>query len=162
MISLPGIELQDRDLTLLRDLFESRLMTSSHVAILHFEARSEAAKKRLQKLKAAGLIGVRPRRPTELAVHFLTPKAITLLRTHGALDGYPQLAPLTLTKRAQVSQFTVQHELAVMDVKAAFHSTLKSVASFSIAEFCTWPLLHEFQAYPSNHSTREVLVRPDG
>src|SRR5690348_887111 len=141
MTSSPGFELQERDVTLLRDLFESRLMTSAHVAVLHFEGRGEAAKKRLQKLKAASLIGERPRRASDPAVHFLTTKAITLLRAQGILDGYPKLAQLTLNKRAQVSALTVQHELAVMDVKAAFHSLLRGIDSFGIAEFCTWPLL---------------------
>jgi len=54
MPSLP-ISLQKRDLALLRGLFESRVMTNDHATALYFEGKSEAAKKRLQKLKAAGL-----------------------------------------------------------------------------------------------------------
>jgi len=49
-----ALQLQDRDLALLRGLFESRVMTNDHAAALYFDGKSEAAKKRLQKLKAAG------------------------------------------------------------------------------------------------------------
>jgi hypothetical protein len=38
-----AILLQERDLDLLRDLFESRLMTTAHVAALHFGGRREAS-----------------------------------------------------------------------------------------------------------------------
>jgi len=59
---LGGIDLQGRDLALLRGLFECRVMTPGHAAKLYFDGKPEATKKRLQKLKAAGLIGERPRR----------------------------------------------------------------------------------------------------
>jgi len=62
-----SIIFQSRDISLLRDLFESRVMTSSHAATLHFEGSRDAAKKRLQKLKASGYISERARRPTEPA-----------------------------------------------------------------------------------------------
>lgn len=52
-----AVLLQDRDLSLLRGLFESRIMTAEHVAALFFIGSREAAKKRLQKIKAASLIG---------------------------------------------------------------------------------------------------------
>jgi len=55
MLHLP-ISLQDRDLALLRGLFESRVMTNNHAAALYFDGKGEAAKKRLQKIKADGLI----------------------------------------------------------------------------------------------------------
>ena len=35
-------------------------LTLAHAAPLYFEGRKEAAKKRLQKLKEAGLVGERP------------------------------------------------------------------------------------------------------
>jgi hypothetical protein len=55
MLHLP-ISLQDRDIDLLRGLFECRVMTTDHATALYFDGKSEAAKKRLQKIKAAGLI----------------------------------------------------------------------------------------------------------
>lgn len=51
-----AVELQDRDLLLLRGLFESRVMTLAHLATFYFHNSIEAATKRVQKLKAAGLL----------------------------------------------------------------------------------------------------------
>src|SRR5687768_1844976 len=92
-------QIQDRDLALMAGLFESRLMTSAHAAVLHFDGRKEAAKKRLQKLKAAGLLAERPCRASEPAVHFLTTRAFALLRQHGVLNRYPKLEKASLEKR---------------------------------------------------------------
>jgi hypothetical protein len=54
-------------------------MTAWHIATVYFDGKKEAAKKRLQKIKNAGLIGERKRRVNEPAVLFLTRKAHTLL-----------------------------------------------------------------------------------
>jgi hypothetical protein len=69
------LQLQDRDLALLRGLFECRVMTTDHAKALYFDGKDEAAKKRLQKIKAAGLITNRPRHAFEPSVLFLTRKA---------------------------------------------------------------------------------------
>jgi hypothetical protein len=50
------LQLQDRDLALLRGLFECRVMTTDHATPLYFDGNYDPAKKRLQKLKAAGCI----------------------------------------------------------------------------------------------------------
>ena len=57
-----GIELQPRDWSLLCGLFESRVMTLAHAGTLYFDGKYEMAKKRIQKLKTAGIIRERPRR----------------------------------------------------------------------------------------------------
>lgn len=49
-------------------------MSTNHATALYFEGKDEAAKKRLQKLKAAGFTTERPRRAFETSVHFLTRK----------------------------------------------------------------------------------------
>jgi hypothetical protein len=157
-ISTP-ILLQPRDLAILRDLFESRVMTTAHAAALHFAGSKEAAKKRLQKLKVAGFVTERTRRPTEPAALFLTTKGFAHLRDHGVLAEYPALSARTFEKRAAVSELTLRHELEVMDVKAAFHSAEKT-ANVSIAEFGTWPLLHQFDVSRNGHG--ETTVKPDG
>jgi hypothetical protein len=156
------LQFQDRDFALLRSLFETRIMTAEHIAALFFNGSREAAKKRLQKLKAAGLIGERKRKAYEPAVLSLTPKAFAALHDQGILAEYPQLGPSALDKRTRVSDLTIQHELEVMDVKAAFHSAIKKTEKFSIAEFSTWPLLHQFEAFRSGYGSAEVLVKPDG
>ena len=53
---IAALELQDRDLALLRGLFECRVMTNDHATALYFDGNYDPAKKRLQKIKAAGLI----------------------------------------------------------------------------------------------------------
>jgi hypothetical protein len=57
-----ALQLQPRDLALLRGLFECRIMTAPHVAALFFDGKHPYTIKRLQKLKAPGLIGERTRR----------------------------------------------------------------------------------------------------
>jgi len=156
------LQLQDRDLELLRGLFESRVMTAAHITTLFFDGKPETTKRRLQKLKAAGLIAERPRRPSEPAVLFLTRKALALLRERGVLEKYPQLGIPALERRAGVSDLTIRHELAVMDIKAAFHSAIRKTRAFSLAEFTTWPLLHEFEVAPPGYGGKSVLVKPDG
>jgi Replication-relaxation len=160
--SLEAIQLQERDFQLLQGLFESRVMTTKHIATLYFAGKREAAKKRVQKLKTAGLIRERKRRVNEPSVLFLTRQSFALLNERGLLSELPKLSPTIFEKRASVSDLTLRHELAVMDVKAAFHSPLKTSDKFSIVEFSTWPRLHEFKAARSGYSGEEVLVKPDG
>jgi hypothetical protein len=154
-----SIQLQDRDIALLRDLFESRLMTLAHVAALHFDGKPEAAKKRVQKLKTAGLIRERPRRSNEPSIVFLTREALKLLSEDGHIADYPELSLKALEKRAQVSDMTLRHELELIAVKAAIRSAIRQTTNFSIAEFSTWPMLYQFKAKCPDGET--VLVKPD-
>jgi hypothetical protein len=158
----PSINLQDRDYALLRSLFECRVMTNEHAMSLYFEGKSEAAKKRLQKLKAAGLITERPRRAFEPSVLFLTREGLKLLQEKGVLSKYPSFDLPALDRRARVSDLTIRHELEVMDVKAAFHAAIKTTPSFTIDGFSTWPLLNEFTAYRPGSNGAEIAVKPDG
>jgi Replication-relaxation len=157
-----ALQLQDRDLALLRGLFECRVMTKDHATTLYFDGKSEAAKKRLQKIKAAGLISERPRRAFEQSVLFLTRKGLVSLQKQGVLNDYPAFGLPELDRRARVSDLTIRHELEVMDVKAALHAAIKTSSSFTIAEFSTWPLLNEFKVYRAGTNGSEVLVKPDG
>lgn len=155
-------KVQERDISILRGLFESRIMTLSHIAELFFAGRKEAAKKRLQKLKAAGLIGERARRVYEPSVLYLTRRAFALLQENGTLAEYPALSATTLEKRARVSEITLRHELAVMDVKTAFCSATSKAEAFTVTEFSTWPLLYQFEAARPGYDVADVTVKPDG
>ena len=157
----PHIQLQDRDISLLKGLFESRIMTLKQATAIHFAGAAEACKKRVQKLKAAGYIAERPRRAYDPSILFLTRKSFTALAEGGYLDDYPALIWKDLEKRAHVSQLTLRHELDVMDFKAAVFTAIAQAANFSIVEFSTWPLLHEFQASPGGGKA-DMTVRPDG
>lgn len=157
-----SVQIGDRDIALMRGLFESRIMNSSHICAVHFAGKKAATKKRLQKLKAAGLLGERRRRPYEPSVLFLTRKAFGILHERGILTEYPKLGPGSWDKRAQVSDLTIRHELEVMDVKTALHSALRENATFSIVEFSTWPLLFQFEAVRPGYGGVASLVQPDG
>ena len=156
------LELQARDLDLLRGLFEDRVLSAGHIATLYFDCKREAAKKRLQKLKAAGLIGERTRRANEPAILFLTRFAFKVLHDRGSLLRYPQFSSASLERRVQVSDLTLRHELEVMDVKAAVHSAVRQTQQFTVMEFCTWPLLYQFEARRTGQGGAAVLVKPDG
>lgn len=155
------ISLQERDLALLRGLFESRVMTTAHVAVLYFDGKREAAKKRLQKLKEADLIDERPRRRYERSVLFLARKGYDVLRDRGVLSEYPYIGRSSLERRSRVSDLTLRHELEVMDVKSAFYSAIKKTGAFTIPAFNTWPLLDQFEVFRPARSMPEI-VRPDG
>jgi hypothetical protein len=155
-----SFQLQERDLGLLRALLECRIMTAAHAAVLHFDGRAEAAKKRLQKLKSVGLLTERRRQVNEPAVLFLSRAGLVLLADRGVTNGYPALSMASLEKRSQVSDLTIRHELAIMDVKTAFHHALRGHAVFSIAEFGTWPRLYQFEAV--TQVGIQTVVRPDG
>jgi len=161
-MSFTSLIIQDRDLAFLTTLIESRALTAQHAAILHFGGSKEAAKKRLQKLKAAGLITERKRRASEPSVLSLAPKAFPLLKERGLLASYPSLSGASLQSRAKVSDLTLAHELEVMDVKSAFYGALKGSKRFTIAEFTTWPLLNQFEARRSGQSAEAMTVKPDG
>jgi hypothetical protein len=155
-----GIALQPRDHDLLCGLFESRVMTLGHIAVLYFNGKKEMAKKRVQRLKAAGLVRERPRHQTEPSILFLAKKALELLRNRGHLCGYPTIAISQLEKRTSVSALTLRHELEVMDVKTAMTAAVNKTERFRIAEFSTWPRLNQFKS--CRPDGERVMVKPDG
>lgn len=159
-----GSILTARDDQLRVGLFESRLMSTSHVAQLYFDGRIEAAYKRLQKLKADGYLTERPRRAAEPAVVSITRKAFNALLDRGLLHSFPDLSDAAFDKRNRVSDLTVRHELDVMEVKTAIDTAARAGAApkmptLSVVQFSTWPALFQFKAHPTNQ--REMLVKPD-
>jgi len=134
-------------------------------ATLHFDGKAETAKKRIQKLKNAGLITERPRQTFEPSILFLPKKALAFLDEQGLLRDYPQLGRSSLEKRAQVSTQTLRHELDVMNVKTALVRAVSKTDRFRIAQFSTWPLLYQFTINRRAIDPREVgeiTVKPDG
>lgn len=134
-------------------------MMIRHAAALHFSGRQPAAKKRLQRLKAIGLIAERPRKASSPSVLFLTKFGFRLLRERGILDGYPRLSVASHAARAAVSERTIRHELEIMDVKASLASAVAQRTTWRLIEFSTWPRLLQFECSPFGVPT---TVRPDG
>lgn len=157
-----SLQLSQRDIALLRGLFESRAMTMAHATALYFDGRKEAGKKRLQRIKAAGLVSERPRRSFEPSVLYLTRQGLEVLQKHGVLAQYPAFSLPALDRRSRVSPLTISHELEVMDVKAAFHAAIKAVPTLGLEVFSTWPLLNEFKAYRPGLYQGEIVMKPDG
>jgi len=94
-------------------------------------------------------------------VLFLTRPAFRLLAGRGHLADYPDIGWANMEKRARVSEFTLRHELDVMDVRAAVWKAITADPRYEIVEFCTWPLLYQFQAAPGPGQP-DVMLRPDG
>jgi hypothetical protein len=91
----------------------------------------------------------------------VTGQALKHLLSLGLMDRYPELARQDIAKRAKVSDATVSHELAVMDLRCAIAVAIQQSSGFRIAGFSTWPLLHSFHAQTAIDAQR-MLVRPDG
>lgn len=161
-----AVELQPRDLDILRGLFECRLMTLKHVAALYFGGNGESAKKRVQKLKAGRFIGERiNRQPRQPSILMLRKRGFEALREHKALDGYPPIGWKSLEARLDVKELTIRHELDVMTVKAAMQPAIAKLAGYRVVEFSTWPVLYQFTAsrppFDRNAKSWQRIIKPD-
>lgn len=154
------IVLTSRDYDVLLELFDSRLLTLSQIADIHFDSRREATKKRLQSLKQAKLIVARPRTsPSEPELLKLTRRGFEWLRESGQLSDYPRLTWASLNKRLKVSVLTQRHEIEVGNVKASIHRSARR-DQIIVDRFITWPRLIRFRN-PDARSPQK-FVSPDG
>lgn len=156
---------QERDFAVLRGLFEARTMTVGHAATLYFDGNMETAKKRIQKLRGAGLIRDRARHAHEPMALLLTKKGFHLLKSHSRLEGYPVLSDAQFDIRSHVSALTLQHELQCVSVKASLIAALSRLAHVRVITCTTWPLLSQFQTHQpaaSGYGGASVIVKPDG
>lgn len=167
-----SLELTERDLTLLKDLFESRLLSLHQVTEIHFEGRYPSAKRRVAKLRAGRFINgkrIRIGRGEQLFI-FLARRGFEQtqesLRQH-----YSETSFRKLERRIAVAQRTIEHEHQVVEVKASFLRAARGLP-LSIRSFCTWPKLIEFPAtrpvetgdynFGTKILTKESFVQPDG
>lgn len=148
-----NVVIQSRDLRMLRGLFECRVMTSRHASELYFGGRSEMAKKRLQRLRDADIVASRSDRRFEKTNFFLTRRGIEILALAQMLADFPKVRGLSLARRMDVSDLTLRHELAVMDVKVSFHRTAP-MHGVEVREFGTWPARIQFKS-------ERGLIKPD-
>jgi hypothetical protein len=154
------IEIQERDVEVLLDLFECRVMTRRQAAILHFGERPEACKRRLYLLRQSGYIANRARQPHEPAVMTLTRRGFQLLEGRGCLARYPSVSWQRTAGRLRVSPLTIRHEVDVMDFRAAIVADVAKDARLAISGMSTWPQMIGFLA--SNSDGHPSAVRPDG
>ena len=139
-------------------------MSLQHAAALHFGGRPDAAKKRIQRLKAAGFIAERPRKTFEESILFLTRRAFQALNDAGQLADFPKLSLSVWDKRAKVSNLTINHELSVMQIKVAFAKAVAERAALTVAQFSTWPRRFSFVSptWLNGFRMQPGTVKPDG
>jgi hypothetical protein len=154
------IQIQKRDVDFLIGLFESRMMTLAHASALHFGGRREAAKKRIQKLKAAGLVAERTRQPHEPSILQLARKGYEFIREVGIPSKYPVQGWERLRKQLHFGEATLNHELDVVSLRAAVLSSVRNEPRLTVSEFCTWSSLLSFEIGRAGRG--ETVVRPDG
>lgn len=135
-------------------------MTAVHVAALFFQDRQEAAKKRIQKLKRAGLLSSRRWSSIAQSTYSISSDGIAALRRSGALHDHIHLTTKNAARRTSVSHSTLQHELTVMDVKTAIVRAADKSGSLCISRFCTWPKLIQFTSL--TREGRTITIKPDG
>jgi len=147
----------------LQSLFESRLATREHLAQLHFGGSYEAAQNRLKKLADARLLKVAPAGIGKPAILSLALRGFDALKAHHRLERYPRFTRELFEDRKPLSPMTVEHELAVMNVKAAFvREARTNWEDLAVREFVTWPLLYSFKAFVSHDSAELQEIKPDG
>ena len=156
-----GFQLQERDLELLRSLFECRVMTIRHMSKIHFGGHFEATRKRARRLRDEGFIAERPSQRGTQSIFLITQRGFNILVNHGQLAHYPNVSWPIASRRAQVSDLTLRHELLVLDVKAALFTAARYRPSLTFTQFSTWPRLSQFNVF--HLATGEkVMIKPDG
>jgi hypothetical protein len=156
------IILTARDRDVLAELLDSRILTLAQLADIHFDGRREAAKKRLQSLKRARLVGARPRLTrSEREGLRITRDGFDWLAESGRLADMPRLTWNTMTRRLKVSPLTLRHELMVGDVKAAIHRAVRGRADTKVTRFVTWPRMLRFKLR-GGQAAQQSIISPDG
>lgn len=154
---MSSLALLPQDLALLHELYISRELTLEQIAKFHFQGSIDIAKRQLHTLRYHRL--VKTRRRFGITTHYLTQIGFKYLKDRHAITCYRPENRRTLSKRMEISDRTIRHELAVADVKVALLSS--RVSPLEIPLFITWPWLIEFTAH--HPQTRQpAVLKPDG
>jgi hypothetical protein len=154
-----NVKLQERDVSLLCDLLESRVLTLDHIRTMFFSGTDDMARKRVHRLKAAGLLMERPRRIGEPSILHLTWKGYTALRKENHVEEDSYHTPKAFTRRMTVSDQTLAHELMIADVRASFVVAMRESKRFERFAFDVWPRRYDFKV---NRGHGHKPVKPDG
>ena len=127
--------LRDEDVSILCELYESRIMTVEHIAAIVFGGRKQTAHKRIQHLKAAKYIAERPRLPNQPSILFLAFNGYEFVRKHGGIAELPHIPWAIFSRRVRVSDHSLRHELAVLDIKASLLSATGNSARYQMESF---------------------------
>jgi len=167
-IRVGNVELQPRDFALLKDVFNSRFITIAHAAKLHFgdmKSAEASAKRRLAKLadKNCGLL---KRQEVNLkrcrVIYRLTKNSVDLLvkcRAIGPRAGEEWDSKVRKRYTDRIATSTLEHEIGMLDIKAALQPALEEHAHLKVHEFGVWPYPYQFQV---QRQGRHVMQQPDG
>jgi hypothetical protein len=122
-----SVIIQPRDVALLHLLLETRAIRRSHAAVLCFGGSANAAKKRIQTLKTAGLLGEWRASRTATGIVTLTRSGVAALKARNALPAMLLQCRSSLSRRLRPNTRTLAHDLAVLDVRCAL--TVAATAS---------------------------------
>jgi hypothetical protein len=157
----PNCAIQDRDIRLFETLYECRVMTRRHIALLLFDGRMEATKKRLRVLTSSKHLSAQRRQPNEAAVYSLTKKGFDALRTYVGTTAQLATRWSRAERRLRVSALTLQHELDVVSFRVSMVAAIRARSDEDvILEFCTRPSLIAFKVNLPWEPT--ITVKPDG
>lgn len=161
-----NMELQERDIAILKDVFDTRFITIEHAADLHFQdlkSAAASAKRRLSKLAENGLL--KPQDvPLKRAkkVYRLTKQGLDILIERGILRqlaGEEWDAKLRKRYTDTISPAILEHEIGMLDIKVAVNAAIAEQAHLKVIDFGIWPLQYKF---PVQRDGRTVDQHPDG
>lgn len=174
-VKIRNVMLQARDIALLADVFDSRFITIPHAAALHFSELKSAertANRRLQAMAEAGLLqrddghfgfAVQPsgHKKEIKALYRFTKSAFDVLVSRGCLKD-PRGHQWATTMRKRFGNWkptTIDHEIGMLDIKAALKIAIERNSHLKVLEFGVWPRAYEFQI--PKHG-RMLTLQPDG
>lgn len=170
-----AVELNGRDVALLRDVFDSRFITIHHAGLLHFAKRrdpTDAAKTRLRPLVKVGLLKLHQGQYG--MVHLPSGGTKEIKQIYGLEkagfdvlvdnDFLPEAKEEGWSDRqrarfAQRSESTLKHEVGVLSIKAALRPAVEQTGRFSIREFGVQPYDYQFDDLTPSE---EAYRKPDG
>lgn len=158
-----GLELQPRDLLIIKQVMEDRFLTAQQIAQLFFPSY-EMAKKRLQKLWNAGFLK-REYAPVSFgsspALYCLTAVGKQLLLEHGVVPP----GEMRWHKDSNRNKLLFkQHEIAVNDLKIAFLTATRAINGLSLYHFGKGADYYDQVANtePEKGEKEYLPIRPDG
>ena len=150
------ISIQTRDLLILNELVESRVVTTNHLAHMFFDSKLPAAYKRIGLLKSAGLITqTRKRSITQPAILQIKRSGFNCLSERMVVD----ITWKNVERHNRISDSLLLHELALVDTKVAFVSQMQGVDNLHLVSFKT--LETHLPNYSTTYLEREKCLRPD-
>ncbi len=107
---LRNVTLQERDVSLLADPLQSRVLTLDQIRALSSPGKCEMAKNRIQRLKSAGPVAEPLRRIGEPSILHLILQGYGALRESGHVGDELHLTATAIARRMAVSGAKLTHD----------------------------------------------------